>query len=203
MALVFAPPHRVDRFNLDELDPAHRAQFKVALHAAVGKGSQEKQFERCDQQRHVASWRTVEGAPTATREAMTAKAPSPRQARWWLTLPSERLSASQRRFVEVLVRDNDRVRSAPRLAVTFGRVLRGHDAAALDEWLIEAEASEVVEFRTFVETLRHDVEAERAAITSPWSNGQTEGQVNKIKMLKRQMYGRASVDLLRQRLVAA
>lgn len=101
------------------------------------------------------------------------------------------------------MRDNDRVRSAQRLAVTFGRALRGHEGAALDEWLIEAEASEVVEFRTFVETLRHDVEAVRAAITSPWDNGQTEGQVNKIKMIKRQRYGRASIGLLRQRLIAA
>jgi len=112
---------------------------------------------------------------------MSAKAPPPRQARWWLTLPSERLSSLQRRFVEVLVRDSDRVRSAQRLAVAFGRVLRGRNAVALDEWLLEVEASEVVEFRDFVETLLHDAEAVRAAITSPWSNGQTEGQVNKIK----------------------
>lgn len=154
-------------------------------------------------QRHVAGWRTIEDVPTAIRAAMSAQAPSPRQARWWLTLPSERLSASQRRFVEVLVRNSDRVRSAQRLAVTFDRVLRGHNAAALDAWVIEAEASEVAEFRAFAETLRHDVQAVRGAITSPWSNGQTEGQVNKIKMLKRQMYGRASVDLLRQRLLAA
>ncbi|TAK27434.1 MAG: transposase [Myxococcaceae bacterium] len=154
-------------------------------------------------QRHVAGWRTGEGAPKGTRTAMSAKAPSPRQARWWLTLPSERLSASQRRFVEVLLRDSDRARNAQRLAVAFGRVMRGRYAPALDEWMVEAEASEVVEFRDFVETLRYDVEAVRAAITSPWSNGQTEGQVNKIKMLKRQMYGRASVDLLRQRLLAA
>lgn len=101
------------------------------------------------------------------------------------------------------MRDNDRVRSAQRLAVAFGRVLRERNAAALDGWLVEAGVCEVAEYRDFVEGLQRDAVAVRAAITSPWSNGQTEGQVNKIKMLKRQMYGRASVDLLRQRLLAA
>lgn len=101
------------------------------------------------------------------------------------------------------MRDSDRVRCAQRLAVAFGHLLRDRNAAAFDEWLDEAKASEVVELRDFVETLRRDAEAVRAAVRSPWSNGQTEGQVHKIKMLKRQMYGRASVDLLRQRLLAA
>ena len=46
-----------------------------------------------------------------------------------------------------------------------------------------------------------DLQAVRNAITEPWSNGQTEGQINKLKMLKRSMYGRAGVDLLRARLI--
>jgi transposase len=61
----------------------------------------------------------------------------------------------------------------------------------------------VAEFRDFAVGLRRDTAAAQAAIASAWSNGQTEGQVHKIKMLKRQMYGRASVALLRQRLLHA
>ena len=61
----------------------------------------------------------------------------------------------------------------------------------------------MAEFRDFAVGLRRDTAAAQAAIASPWSNGQTEGKVNKIKMLKRQMYGRANVPLLRQRMLAA
>jgi transposase len=53
--------------------------------------------------------------------------------------------------------------------------------------------------RQFAEGLCQDLAAVRNAVTSPWSNGQTEGQVNRLKMLKRQMYGRANFDLLRAR----
>ncbi|HUA52743.1 MAG TPA: transposase, partial [Candidatus Sulfotelmatobacter sp.] len=51
--------------------------------------------------------------------------------------------------------------------------------------------------------LTQDREAVRAAIVEPWSNGQTEGQITKLKLVKRQMYGRANLDLLRARLVGA
>lgn len=200
-------PRRTKVGTLTGFDTHLRTSWEAGCRDAVvlWRELQAQGFNGSDRtvQRHVVGWRTLGGGPKAAREAVSAKAPSPRQARWWLTLPSERLSASQRRFVEVLVRDNHRVRTAQRLAVAFGCVLRGRNAAALDGWLVEAGACEVAEYRDFAEGLQRDAVAVRAAITSPWSNGQTEGQVNKIKMLKRQMYGRASVDLLRQRLLAA
>ena len=53
----------------------------------------------------------------------------------------------------------------------------------------------------FARTLRHDIEAVRNAVLDTWSNGQTEGQINRLKTLKRAMYRRAGVDLLRARLM--
>ena len=53
----------------------------------------------------------------------------------------------------------------------------------------------------FARALRHDIEAVRNAVLEPWSNGQTEGQINRLKTLKRAMYGRAGVALLRARLM--
>jgi transposase len=123
--------------------------------------------------------------------------------RWWLILPDERLTPAQRRFMQALLGESQPVRDAQALAVDFGRLLRAHNPGALEPWLCQAEASGVAEFRDFAVGLRRETAAARAAIASPWSNGQTEGQVNKIKMLKRQMYGRASVALLRQRLLHA
>ena len=63
--------------------------------------------------------------------------------------------------------------------------------------------SELSAFRDFAAGLRRDLTSIEAAVREPWSNGQTEGQVNKLKMLKRQMYGRAGVPLLRQRMLGA
>jgi len=56
---------------------------------------------------------------------------------------------------------------------------------------------------TFAAGLKQDGDAIRAALTTPWSNGQTEGQVNRLKTIKRQMYGHASFDLLRRRVLLA
>ena len=65
--------------------------------------------------------------------------------------------------------------------------------------MIRARASTLPAFRHFAEKLEVDVEAVRAAVTLPWSNGQVEGQISRLKMLKRQMYGRANLDLLNRR----
>ena len=161
-------------------------------------------------QRHVAAWVTTEErarrgrrrtgrVPTPARAA----APSPRQARWWLTLPSERLSESQRAFAARLMTGSEPIADATRLASSFALVLRDRKVDALDRWLVSADASMTSEFREFASSLRRDLAAVRAAVTLAWSNGQTEGQVNKIKMFKRQMFGRANVDLLRARLLQA
>jgi transposase len=74
-------------------------------------------------------------------------------------------------------------------------------AAALRRWLERAEASGIAVIGSFVEQLRRDVRAVEAAVTERWSNGPVEGHVNRLKTLKRQMYGQAGVELLRARLI--
>jgi transposase len=76
------------------------------------------------------------------------------------------------------------------------------DSQALSTWLKDAEESEVTAFRSIAAEQNEDLAAVVAALSLPWSQGQTEGQVNKLKLVKRQGYGRASVPLLRKRLVA-
>ena len=84
------------------------------------------------------------------------------------------------------------------LAQRFGALVRTHSADALAPWLADADNSEL---RGFAAGLRHDEQAVRAALALPWSNGQVEGQVTRLKLVKRQGYGRAKLDLLRARLV--
>jgi len=80
---------------------------------------------------------------------------------------------------------------------------RGHDqkeADQLDPWIAEASGSLVSSFATGV---ARDKTAVWAAIAEPWSNGQVEAQITKLKLVKRQMYGRAKLDLLQARLLGA
>ena len=72
--------------------------------------------------------------------------------------------------------------------------------ADLDPWIANASLSLIA---TFASGIIRDKAAVRAAITEPWSNGQTAGQVMKLKLVKRQMYGRAKIDLLQARLIGA
>ena len=72
--------------------------------------------------------------------------------------------------------------------------------ADLDPWIATASASLIA---SFASGIIRDKAAVCAAITEPWSNGQTEGQITKLKLVKRQMYGRAKIDLLQARLIGA
>jgi transposase len=82
----------------------------------------------------------------------------------------------------------------------FHKMLRQKVTSALTPWIERARDSLVASFANGV---AKDESAVRAAISSPWSNGQTEGQVTKLKLVKRQMYGRAKIDLLQARLIGA
>ena len=87
------------------------------------------------------------------------------------------------------------------LAMRFRGILRTGQADRLDAWLHDALESRIHCMRRFAITLQHDIAAVQNAISEPWSNGQTEGQINRLKTLKRAMYGRAGVKLLRARLL--
>lgn len=78
--------------------------------------------------------------------------------------------------------------------------MRGDDASLLDEWIVEAEDTE---FASFAAGISRDIEAVRAAINDRWTTSPVEGQINRVKMLKRQMYGRAGHKLLRSRVLMA
>ncbi len=78
-----------------------------------------------------------------------------------------------------------------------------HPRRQLEQWMSETAETNVPELKAFVTKLRQDVAAVVAALTLPYSQGQTEGRVNQLKLIKRSMYGRAKFDLLRQRVLYA
>jgi transposase len=83
----------------------------------------------------------------------------------------------------------------------FRGILRSKDIQKFDTWLNDAQQSGLYAIQRFGRTLRRDIDAVRSALTEIWSNGQTEGQINRLKTLKRAMYGRASTELLRARML--
>ncbi|MGI9047965.1 MAG: ISL3 family transposase, partial [Rubrobacteraceae bacterium] len=115
----------------------------------------------------------------------------------------EALDPEQTRYLERLRSSGPEIATAQDLAGRFARLVRDGEEDDLKEWLREARESDLSEIVTFARGIRQDEAAVRAAISAPWSNGQVEGQVNRLKMLKRQMYGRANFDLLRRRVLGA
>ncbi len=87
------------------------------------------------------------------------------------------------------------------LALRFEGILRSKDVSKLEDWLDDASEAGIYSILRFVRTLNRDLDAVRNAVEHPWSNGQTDGQVNRLKTLKRAMYGRASTELLRARML--
>jgi transposase len=84
-----------------------------------------------------------------------------------------------------------------RLAMRFRGILRSKDIQKFCVWLDDAQQSGIYAMQRFARTVRRDVDAVTNALTEGWSNGQTEGQINRLKTLKRAMYGRAGTELLR------
>src|SRR5690606_14415147 len=88
------------------------------------------------------------------------------------------------------------------LTQEFRRILTERRADALRAWLDQAARSSLAPLRGFARSLEQDMDAVMNALTYPWSNGRVEGCINKLKLLKRQMYGRAGIELLRRRFLA-
>jgi len=127
---------------------------------------------------------------------------SSRRATWLVLRRQENLSTEDRHMIGLLGQAHAQVTVACQLAQAFAQMIRSRDASALKPWVAEATTSGVPELQTFAEGIRRDQAAVLAALTYNWSQGQVEGQIHRLKLLKRQSYGRAGFDLLRHRVLA-
>ena len=115
--------------------------------------------------------------------------------------PRGLLTANQAAKVDALKKDWPEFATMRRLAMRFRGMLKSKNVRKLGAWLKDAQKSGLYAMQRFARTAQRDIDAVRNAITEPWSNGQTEGQINRLKALKRTMYGRAGPELLRARLL--
>jgi transposase len=155
--------------------------------------------------RMVSTWREpapqpgVPGIPLPAREEVTYY--STRKTRWLLWKAEEELSERERAYVATLTQLCPPIAEAQRLLTTFRAILTQRRGEQLEPWLEQCEQSGISELVGFARGLRRDEPAVQATLRYAWSQGPIEGQVNRLKLLKRQMYGRAKFDLLRQRVL--
>ena len=128
---------------------------------------------------------------------------SSQKASWLFVLPPEKLSAHQQRQLEQMCQVSEELSTAYELSQAFLSILKERRAQALKEWIKAATSSHIPELKSFAKSVQQDYAAISAACSLPWSQGQVEGQINRLKCLKRQMYGRARFDLLRLRVLHA
>jgi transposase len=127
---------------------------------------------------------------------------SARYAVWLLVKVPETLQVDQQAALARMLAASPVVRRAYAFGQALIRIIREHLSKALDPWLEAVQTYQIPELRRLARSLTQDKAAVRAALVLPWSNGQTEGQINRLKLIKRQMYGRAKFDLLRIRVLA-
>ena len=160
--------------------------------------------------RLLAGWRrtgrpvTIDAATAATPiliDPLTGHLVSPIVAAALCVKPRGLLTQDQAAKVDAFKAISPAFATMRALAMRFRGILRGGDTEKLTAWLYDADRSALYGIRRFVHTLRLDLAAVGNAITERWSNGQTEGQINRLKMLKRAMYGSAGIDLLRARMM--
>jgi transposase len=120
----------------------------------------------------------------------------------WVRRQENRKLAEQARLDAVRA-GSDELASALVLADEFTALIRKQSQGTLSDWLARSEAWTCPEVRRFAEGIRRDETAVFAAVTERWSNGPVKGQVNRLKTIKRQMYGRAGFVLFRARVLNA
>ncbi|MCL6443752.1 MAG: ISL3 family transposase [Alicyclobacillus sp.] len=200
-------PQTVRRSRKTVLDP-YKRQIADLLRqsysgAAIFRRIQEQGYQgsRSTVAQYVAGLRR--SSNTGQALVLQHRRVSPRSAARLLTRSEDEMDEQDKLYLEELLEKVEGVRTVRCLFQSFQTLLEKHDRDGLDNWLSEAMTCGIREFRAFAHGIRRDYNAVAAGITEPWSNGQVEGQINRLKMLKRQMYGRASVTLLRARVLCS
>ncbi|HMG49064.1 MAG TPA: ISL3 family transposase [Inquilinus sp.] len=150
--------------------------------------------------RVVAEWAARRRRAEQVDGNALSRAPSARTIARFMTIGRDSLSKSETVTVAAVESGVPQLVEARSIIADFRAMIRKKALANLEPWLARARPSLVASFANGV---MKDHAAVSAAITSPWSNGQTEGQITKLKLVKRQMYGRGKIDLLQARVIGA
>jgi transposase len=202
------------RGEFPERKPPHRAPAKVSEFANYlqqrwheGCHNASRLYQELRQQgyrgkrsmvaRLVAAWRKTDKATFPKAAERT----SPRHAAILVTRPADQITDQQQQLLHRLARQCPAIIDLRKSALGFRAALAADDANQLRGWIDGAQHSEFGPLVRFAYGLQKDISAVAAAVTTSWSSGQVEGQINRLKTIKRQMYGRAGFELLRTRVL--
>ena len=141
------------------------------------------------------------GTPSPVGRPLATGWSARRVARLMVYRPKQ-LSDRQANYLTQVCAADAAIDEAYRLTQDFLGMVRERMGDQLEEWIAAAQGSDIAELRRYAVGLRADQAAVQAGLTLKWSNGQVEGHIHRLKLLKRQMYGRAGFDLLRRRVLA-
>jgi transposase len=150
--------------------------------------------------RVVSEWATRRRHAEKATDQQLQRVPSARTIARLMTTARDHLSKADTVTIAAIEASMPTLIEARTIIDRFHTIIRRKAAVELNPWIEQARNSLVASFANGVVK---DEAAVRAAITEPWSNGQTEGQITKLKLVKRQMYGRAKLDLLQARMIGA
>ncbi|MCA1837323.1 MAG: ISL3 family transposase [Actinobacteria bacterium] len=170
-----------------------------------GYSNSERTFIRFtgELRRAEAAGKPPSSAPRARKGSIAGLSPTAKNVAALFMRREEKLSQEQKEYLERLCASDGTLSDARRLTQEFAKMVRGLEGEKLDGWLKDAEASEATVMEKFAVGVKKDLSAVRAGLTESWSTGPVEGFITKLKLLKRQGYGRANFDLLRARALAA
>jgi transposase len=149
----------------------------------------------------VAKWIHAHG-PRMVLQPAAPTLPAARQLAWILCQEADKQTAEDHALVERL-QQHPELAHVQELVQQGAAMIRQRQADTLAPWLKACGTSLVVELRNFAAVLQRDAAAVHAALTLPWSTGPVEGQINRLKLIKRSGYGRMKLDLLRHRVLYA
>jgi transposase len=184
-------------------------QLYRALAAQGYKGSSKAMYRYLERlrtpQRHALG--LTSSNPQKRKRVLAEPAPlenfSAQRATWLFLRQPEELDETQLAELALIRQASPSAETTYCLAQAFMQMIREQTGHQLDAWLSEAEASHLPELQSFAKGIQQDKAAVLAGLTLPWSNGPLEGHVNRLKLIKRSMYGRAKLHLLRQRVLCA
>ncbi len=147
--------------------------------------------------RFVSGWRTT-GKPTA---AQTPQRIAPKHAAILATRAADQVTDEQQKLFDRIAEQCPDALPLRQFSVDFREALSSSEAWRMEGWIELAKRCQFGPLVRFAYGLQKDINAVNAAVETSWSTGQVEGQINRLKMIKRQMYGRAGFDLLRSRVL--
>jgi transposase len=200
---------RYERYVLSWWQEGNRngAQLYRELTSQGYKGSPKAMYNYLATLRtpHVRSCKLSPVKPQKRKSIPSSPAPlenfSAKSATWLFVCQPEKLGEMQQEELELIRQASPSAEAAYGLAQAFMQMIREQTGHQLETWLSSVEESTLPEFKSFAKGIQQDKAAVLAGLTLPWSNGPLEGHVNRLKLIKRSMYGRAKLPLLRARVL--